>query len=200
MIGLMVFCEGRAEQGFCNQVLRPHLFPNYERILHTIEIAHSKHHGRVDRGGVPAHYATMRRDIANELKSRKARDLWFSILIDPYALPNDFPGKKEHTRNAADPHPYVEALERAFGEDIGDSRFIPHLQLHEYETILVPPGRAPSARPGSALHFGSHHSAGPDSDRTRAAGAATLIHGPSGRGTGASPVGIPSDPGDSLVT
>ncbi len=27
---LYVFCEGKTEQGFCNQVLRPRLFPQYE--------------------------------------------------------------------------------------------------------------------------------------------------------------------------
>ena len=25
---LNVFCEGQTERGFCDQVLRPHLFPN----------------------------------------------------------------------------------------------------------------------------------------------------------------------------
>jgi hypothetical protein len=27
-------------------------------------------------------------------------------------------------------------LEQAFGAEIGDARFVPHLQLHEYETLL----------------------------------------------------------------
>lgn len=31
---------------------------------------------------------------------------------------------------------YVTALEKTFGDDIGDPRFVPHLQLHEYETML----------------------------------------------------------------
>ncbi len=46
MKGLVVFCEGPTERGFCNQLLRPHLFPRHDGTLHTILIAHSKHHGQ----------------------------------------------------------------------------------------------------------------------------------------------------------
>ena len=57
-------------------------------------------------------------------------------MIDLYGLPKDFPGKVDHVRNPADPTPYVQALEDAFGSDVDDERFIPYLQLHEYETLL----------------------------------------------------------------
>src|SRR5262249_26641883 len=49
---------------------------------------------------------------------------------------SDFPGKKSHKRNPNNPYPFVRALEREFGKDIGHYRFVPHLQLHEYETLL----------------------------------------------------------------
>jgi hypothetical protein len=51
-------------------------------------------------------------------------------------LPENFPGKADHARDPSNPTPYVLALEAAFGADIRDLRFIPHLQLHEYETML----------------------------------------------------------------
>lgn len=133
---LTVFCEGETERGFCDQVLRPHLFPEHDRTIHTIEIEHSRHHGKVARGGVSARYETMRRDILNELRRRKGRDILFSSLIDVYGLPRDFPGRKGRRRDPRDPTGYVTALEKAFGDDIGDPRFVPHLQLHEYETML----------------------------------------------------------------
>lgn len=57
-------------------------------------------------------------------------------MIDLYALPSDFPGKAGHKRNPSNLYPYVRALEREFAKDIGDRRFVPHLQLHEYETLL----------------------------------------------------------------
>jgi hypothetical protein len=136
MNGLVVFCEGPTERGFCNQLLRPHLFPGHDGTLHTILIAHSKHHGRVSRGGVSARYETMRRDILSELKRRKGPDILFTTPLDVYALPRDFPGKDGSVRNPAEPVAYATALENAFADDIGDRRFIAHLQLHEYETVL----------------------------------------------------------------
>ncbi len=122
---LVIFCEGAAEQEFCERLLRPHLFPKHDGKLHSIEIVHSKHHGKVSRGGVPAHYETMRRGILNDLKRLKGPEISFTSMIDLYALPNDFPGKQENLRNPANPVPYVEALEKAFGDDIGDLRFVP---------------------------------------------------------------------------
>jgi hypothetical protein len=71
---LTIFCEGPTEQGFCKQVLLPHLSA-YGVYLHTILIAHSKHRGKVSRGGVPAQYVTMRRDILNELKGQKSAEV-----------------------------------------------------------------------------------------------------------------------------
>ena len=57
-------------------------------------------------------------------------------MIDLYALPPDFPEIRQHLRNPHDPYPYVAALERAFGKDIDDCRFVPYIQLHEFETLL----------------------------------------------------------------
>lgn len=133
---LVVFCEGETERGFCNQLLRPHLFPQHDGLFRTILIAHSKHHGQVSRGGVPAHYETLRRDIADELKGSRNKDASFTTMIDLYGLPKDFPGKKGRRRNPQNPAAYVEALEKAFEDDINDRRFVPYLQLHEYETLL----------------------------------------------------------------
>jgi hypothetical protein len=89
---LYVFCEGQTEQGFCNQVLRPHLFPRHDGRIHTIQIAHSKHHGVTSRGGI-GKYATLRKDITNTLKSRSQRDEFFTTMIDLYKTPKDLAGK-----------------------------------------------------------------------------------------------------------
>jgi hypothetical protein len=78
----------------------------------------------------------MRRGIKDELKRRRERDVFFTTMIDLYALPKDFPGKQAQQYDPVNPTPYVKQLEEAFGKDIGDTRFIPYLQLHEYETML----------------------------------------------------------------
>jgi hypothetical protein len=132
---LYLFCEGATEQGFCKQVLAPHLFPQGDGCIHTIKTAFCKHHGRFTRGGV-GKFATLRRDIHNTLKSRNTSNVFFTTLIDLYALPKDFPGKSENACDPRNPLPFVRALESAFENDIGDPRFIPHIQLHEFETML----------------------------------------------------------------
>jgi hypothetical protein len=133
---LYVFCEGETERGFCKQVLLPHLFPNGEGYVHTILVANSKRHRTIHRGGV-SKYGPLKRDVQNQLRARARGNVYFTTLIDLYGLPSGFPGKSDHSRDPSDPTPYIVALEAAFGRDIGDDRFIPHLQLHEYETILL---------------------------------------------------------------
>ena len=130
-----MFCEGPTERGFCNQVLAPHLW-QFNRFIHTILVGHSRHHGIISRGGI-GNYETLRFDIQSTVKSRKRHQgVYFTTMIDLYGLPGDFPGKAGSVRNPQNPRPYCEALEQAFGADIGDARFVPYLQLHEYETLL----------------------------------------------------------------
>ncbi len=136
MIELYVFCEGPTEQRFCNLVLRTHLFPvGNDGVVHTPKIANSKRRGVTSRGGI-GKYATLRRDISNELRRHRRPHVFFTTMIDLYGLPKDFPGKADRIRDPANPTPYVKALEAAFQSDIDDDRFIPYLQLHEYETLL----------------------------------------------------------------
>jgi len=52
-----------------------------------------------------------------------------------YALPNDFPGYQEAQR-IADPYEKVFFLEKAMGVDINERRFLPYLQLHEFEALI----------------------------------------------------------------
>jgi hypothetical protein len=132
---LYVFCEGATEQGFCRQVLAPHLAGFGFLHVPAVKVAFSRKKGVIQRGGVRS-YKPLRDDILNTIKSRADKDVFFTTMIDLYGLPRNFPDKTQNTRNPAKPTPYVQALEKAFAKDIGHSRFVPHLQLHEYETLL----------------------------------------------------------------
>ncbi len=59
----------------------------------------------------------------------------FTTMFDLYALPNDFPGYND-AKGVNDPYEKINILEQSFSEDIGDQRFIPYIQLHEFETLL----------------------------------------------------------------
>lgn len=57
-------------------------------------------------------------------------------MFDLYALPNDFP-KFEEAQKYTNPYKKVEFLENAFKDDINDSRFLPYIQLHEFEALIL---------------------------------------------------------------
>jgi hypothetical protein len=56
-------------------------------------------------------------------------------MFDFYALPHDFPGYAE-SHKQTDLKARIEHLESCFQADIGDHRFIPYIQLHEFEALL----------------------------------------------------------------
>lgn len=130
-----MFCEGPTEQAFCAQLLQPHLFPAGDGVVHTLAVGRKNDH-HVYGLGSRARYDRLRKFMFNTIRQRDGRNVYFTTLLDLYGLPLDFPGLADTVRNPADPTPYVLALEAAFGRDIDHHRFVPYLQLHEYETML----------------------------------------------------------------
>lgn len=135
MARLYLFAEGQTEQTFADISLKP-LLAQYGMFMHNpILIAHAKKKGQVHRGG-GRKYAPMKNDIMRFIKQEKAPDVFFTTMIDLYALHPDFPGLAESESVRQNPIKRVEFLEQRFAEDIGDTRFIPYIQLHEYEAYL----------------------------------------------------------------
>jgi hypothetical protein len=135
MVRLYLFAEGQTEQTFADISIKPHLahrnvFMNRPRL-----IAHARKKGQVHRGG-GRNYAPMKDDILRSLKEDSNSDAFFTTMIDLYAIHPDFPGLAESEKLRQDPLQRVEFLEQRFAEDIGDPRFIPYIQLHEYEAYL----------------------------------------------------------------
>ena len=56
-------------------------------------------------------------------------------MFDFYALPKDFPGYSD-AQKLVNPYHKIECIEKALAEDIKDDRFIPYIQLHEFEALL----------------------------------------------------------------
>lgn len=135
MARLYLFAEGPTEVTFADTLLTPHL-ANHGVYLHPPTlIAHARRSGRPHRGG-GRNYEPMKNDILRRLAQEEAGDVFFTTMIDLYGLPRRFPRRDEAERLRNTPHQRVEFLERAFAQDISDHRFIPYIQLHEYETIL----------------------------------------------------------------
>ena len=134
MARLYLFAEGPTEQTFATELLKLHLAKTGNVYLQNpVLTAHAK--GKDHRGGV-LKYMPIKNDIQCFMKQEKARDVFFTTMIDLYHLPHDFPGWNEAENLRRSPYKRVEALEQAFANDIGDTRFIPYIQLHEYEAYL----------------------------------------------------------------
>jgi hypothetical protein len=135
MARLYLFAEGQTEQTFANQVLGPQLLKSGVFLDHVVLIAHAKKRSKVHRGGGRT-YAPMKNDIVRFLRQDKARDVFFTTMIDLYAISAQFPGLKAAEKLRHLPEKRVEFLEQSFAKDIGDPRFLPYIQLHEFEAYL----------------------------------------------------------------
>jgi hypothetical protein len=135
MARLYLFVEGRTEQTFVNTVVKPHLAKLGIYVQGAILIAHARKKGRIHRGG-GRNYTAMKNDIARLLRQEPGKDVLFTTMIDLYALHAKFPGRESSENLRHDPQERVQCLEQAFAKDIDDARFIPYIQLHEYEAYL----------------------------------------------------------------
>lgn len=125
--------EGQTEETFVNQVLRPHLV-TFSILCSARCVMTSRKRGRKYRGGI-TNYKLPRKDINAWMKEDGNPDARFTTMFDLYGLPEDFPGYDE-ARRLTDPYVRVEVLERALREEVSDHRFIPYIQLHEFEALL----------------------------------------------------------------
>jgi Domain of unknown function (DUF4276) len=135
MARLYLFAEGQTEDTFADTMLKPHLAARGVYLHNPILIAHAKKKGRVHRGG-GRNYIPMKNDILRLLAQEKTTDVFFTTMIDLYGIHSDFPGLSEAEKLRHLPQERVVVLEQALSDDIGDARFIPYIQLHEYEAYL----------------------------------------------------------------
>lgn len=135
MTRLYLFAEGQTEQTFASNTLMEHLATKGVYLQNPVLIAHARKKGQVHRGG-GRNYVPIKNDILRFLAQENGRDVFFTTMIDLYAIHKGFPGLEESEKLRSFPQQRVEFLEGSFAADIGDPRFIPYIQLHEYEAYL----------------------------------------------------------------
>lgn len=136
MARLYLFVEGPTERTFADVVLKRHLAHLGVYMQKPTLIAHARKKGRIHRGG-GRNPVAMQNDINRLLEQEKGTDVFFTTMIDFYALPRKFPGYEEAEKLRNDPYKRVEALEGSWFDETGDRRFIPFIQLHEFEACLL---------------------------------------------------------------
>lgn len=128
---LVITVEGPTEREFVKQVLVGHLAKFEIEVVARVLVSNRKQNMR---GGLTT-YARLRDDLTRRLKEDRRPEVRFTTMIDLYGLPGDFPGWSR-ARGRKHPVERVTLLEDAFAGDIGDLRFIPYIQLHEFEALL----------------------------------------------------------------
>ncbi len=153
---LNITVEGQTEETFVNDLLAPYLgrkevYAVARRVLTGTGLSpFNGGRGYQFRGGMDD-YQKPRRDIAIWTRQDRGDDVRFTTMFDLYSLPTDWPGWMPDQKRPG-PYEYVVRLENAFAEDIGDERFIPYIQLHEFEALLLADPRGLLARHPRATH------------------------------------------------
>jgi hypothetical protein len=133
MIRLNAVVEGQTEKAFVDQVLGPELAAR-DVFIRSRAVKTGQHRGRVYRGGISG-YLKLKNDVSLWMKQEQQSHVWFTTMLDFYALPDDFPGFEECTKRNR-PIDQVECLEQRLAQDLAHRRFIPYIQLHEFEALL----------------------------------------------------------------
>lgn len=128
---LNLVTEGQSEEAFIRDVLAPHLGEaNVFAVARSVQT--SRRGTLIYRGGL-LDYGRAKRDIERWLSQDHGAVV--STMFDLYALPNDFPGWRT-PRTGEDPIARARQIETAMSTDISSTRFIPYVQVHEFEALL----------------------------------------------------------------
>lgn len=131
MSNIKILVEGPTEVLFIKDVLKSYF---HERGINVKPFLFQ------EGGGIPK-YPRSQKQILNTIKSD--RSCYCTMLVDFYGMPKDWPGRAE-SQACWNYQDKAHKVERALSEDIvtqmGESfnpgRFIPYVQMHEFEALL----------------------------------------------------------------
>ncbi len=126
---VIVICEGETEKEFCKKTLSPYFFP--KNILIEPPLI------KKSMGGI-VKWGELKKQILHHLKNEP--DAYVTTLIDYYGLYSkyEFPNWDKSLK-IADKNKRIDFLEMEMASNIDDAirhRYIPYMQLHEFEGLL----------------------------------------------------------------
>jgi len=136
---LNIIVEGSSEEIFVKDVLSKHfaalkIFVSARRIRTGWDSINNK----PAKGGL-LKYIKFRNDVLNWIESDRERPMtWYTSMLDLYAFPKD--DQSPYTKaiqSIVDPYQKIESLENAIKTNINHPKFIPYVQLHEFEAFLL---------------------------------------------------------------
>ncbi|KPC50408.1 DUF4276 family protein [Amantichitinum ursilacus] len=132
MIRLYVICEGQTEESFIKEVVAPTL---YERQIYLCPRL-------VGKPGHQGGNVKIERIVTDARNLLAAGDAWCTTFFDFYGLPNAFPGKAQAQQSGSPDDKadcVLNAMQAALTLELGENamrRFIPYLQMYEFEGLL----------------------------------------------------------------
>ena len=126
---LFIVVEGQTEEEFVNVLLGPYLetFGIYD--VRATKITTSKGY----KGGF-VNYQHLKNDVTRLLK-QSSNDVIVTTFVDLFKLPENVPNyatiSKKFTKKNS-----VDEFEKAIAKDIDNHRFVPYIQMHEFEALL----------------------------------------------------------------
>lgn len=136
---LFIVVEGQTEEAFVKELMIPYFISNGIYDVRPVLIQTSKGH----KGGF-VNYEHLKNDLQRLLKSQ-GQDVIVSTFVDFFRCP-ELPSQAKvdslpsHSKK-------VEEMQNIMASDINDWRFIPYIQLHEFEALLF------SAANGFEMYF-----------------------------------------------
>jgi len=126
---IIVIGEGQTEQSFCNDLLQSHF---NKKSIYIENPTIKKTHGGI------VNWEALKFQIENHLKQDSTAIV--TTLIDYYGIyeHHDYPAWKD-SQGIADKSERLTIIEKAMRNDIDaglQGRFIPYIQLHEFEALL----------------------------------------------------------------
>ncbi len=125
---LFIVVEGQTEEAFIKELVSPYFMQNEIYDIRPVLIQTSKGH----KGGF-VNYEHLKNDLFRLLKSQ-GQDVIVTTFVDFFRCPK-LPNQNDIDKLSSNIQK-VEAMEKSIYDDINDRRFIPYIQLHEFEALL----------------------------------------------------------------
>lgn len=137
MVRLNILVEGPSEETFVKEMLMGHLaLRNVFVYVQCVETGRNKRLNKIYKGGL-LDYLKAKKHLERWIKEQKNQsNTYFTTMFDLYALPINFPSFTA-AKKSIDPYKRVESLESCFAKDVSYRNFIPYIQLHEFEALLL---------------------------------------------------------------
>lgn len=127
---LYIVAEGQTERDFIKNMLRPFfaargIYDVHPRLIHTSKL------GRGGHSNIEHLLNTIKPLLAN----KHAEDLLVTTFVDFYKFPTNLPNYEKYIA-LPDHESAADAMQQELSSIIQDRRFLPYIQLHEFETLL----------------------------------------------------------------